>query len=65
MQDLEELEGNLEYRVVVNHEEQYPIWPAERDLPAGWSEVGKRGRKAECLEYIGQVWTDMRPKSLR
>ena len=65
MQDLEELEGNLEYRVVVNHEEQYSIWPAERDLPAGWSEVGKRGRKAECLEYIGQVWTDMRPKSLR
>ena len=65
MQDLDELEGNLEYRVVVNHEEQYSIWPAERDLPAGWSEVGKRGRKAECLEYIGQVWTDMRPKSLR
>ena len=65
MQDVEELEGSLEYRVVVNHEEQYSIWPAERDLPAGWSEAGKRGRKAECLEYIGQVWTDMRPKSLR
>jgi MbtH protein len=65
MQDLEELEGNLEYRVVVNHEEQYSIWPGERDLPAGWSEVGKRGRKAECLEYIAEAWTDMRPKSLR
>jgi MbtH protein len=65
MQDLEELEGNLEYRVVVNHEEQYSIWPAERDLPAGWIEAGKRGRKAECLRYIAEVWTDMRPRSLR
>lgn len=65
MQDLEELEGNLEYRVVVNHEEQYSIWPAERDLPAGWNEAGKRGRKAECLQYIAEVWTDMRPRSLR
>jgi MbtH protein len=65
MQDLEEFEANLEYRVVVNHEEQYSIWPAERELPLGWSDVGKRGRKAECLEYIAKVWTDMRPKSLR
>lgn len=65
MQDLEELEGNLEYSVVVNHEEQYSIWPCARDLPDGWTEVAKRGRKAECLEYIGKVWTDMRPKSLR
>lgn len=53
------------HNVVINHEEQYSIWPAEHDPPAGWSEVGKRGRKAECLEYIGRVWTDMRPKSLR
>ena len=65
MQDLEELESNLEYRVVVNHEEQYSIWPSERELPAGWNEAGKRGRKAECLEYIREAWTDMRPKSLR
>lgn len=65
MQDLEELESHLEYRVVINHEEQYSIWPADRELPIGWSEVGKRGRKAECLEYINEVWTDMRPRSVR
>lgn len=65
MQDLEELENNIEYRVVINHEEQYSIWPADRDLPNGWSEVGQRGRKADCLKYIADVWTDMRPKSLR
>jgi MbtH protein len=53
------------YRVVVNHEEQYSIWPVGRDLPAGWREAGKTGSKAECLEHINQVWTDMRPLSLR
>ncbi|WP_273664743.1 MbtH family protein [Xanthomonas hortorum] len=53
------------YRVVVNHEEQYSIWPATRELPAGWRDAGKQGSKAECLAYIEQVWTDMRPLSLR
>ena len=53
------------FRVVVNHEEQYSIWPAERDLPLGWSEAGKSGSKDECLAYIKEVWTDMRPLSLR
>lgn len=53
------------FKVVVNHEEQYSIWPVERDTPAGWREVGQRGTKAECLAYIEQVWTDMRPLSLR
>jgi MbtH protein len=53
------------YRVVVNHEEQYSIWPASRDLPLGWSDAGKSGLKAECLEYVKDVWTDMRPLSLR
>ena len=53
------------YRVVVNHEEQYSIWPVTRDLPAGWSDAGKQGTKAECLAYIEEVWTDMRPLSLR
>ena len=65
MQDWDELESTIEYRVVVNHEEQYSIWPVDRELPAGWTEAGKRGRKPECLEYIASVWTDMRPKSLR
>jgi MbtH protein len=53
------------YKVVVNHEEQYSIWPQDRDNPPGWRDAGKEGAKAECLEYIKQVWTDMRPLSLR
>ncbi len=53
------------YTVVVNHEEQYSIWPALREPPRGWTEVGKRGSKSECLDYIKEVWTDMRPLSLR
>jgi len=54
-----------EFRVVVNDEEQYSIWPVGRDLPLGWKEAGKSGPKAECLAYIEEVWTDMRPLSLR
>ena len=53
------------YRVVVNHEEQYSIWPFERALPAGWRDAGKTGSRAECLAFIDEVWTDMRPLSLR
>ncbi len=53
------------YVVVVNHEEQYSIWPKARDLPLGWRAAGKEGPKAECLDYIKEVWTDMRPLSLR
>jgi MbtH protein len=53
------------YKVVVNHEEQYSIWPADRENALGWSDVGKSGPKAECLAYIKEVWTDMRPLSLR
>jgi MbtH protein len=51
--------------VVVNHEEQYSIWLADRELPLGWQEEGKQGLKDECLAYIEEVWTDMRPLSLR
>lgn len=53
------------YKVVVNQEEQYSIWLADRDNPAGWNDGGKQGAKKECLEYIETVWTDMRPLSLR
>jgi MbtH protein len=53
------------YKVVVNHEEQYSIWPADRENALGWSDAGKSGLKAECLAYIKEVWTDMRPLSLR
>ncbi|GHC96555.1 MbtH protein [Nocardiopsis terrae] len=54
-----------EYDVVVNHEEQYSLWPADRDLPDGWSREGTRGTREECLDRIERVWTDMRPRSLR
>jgi MbtH protein len=53
------------FLVVMNHEEQYSIWPDYREIPAGWRAVGKSGKKAECLAYIDEVWTDMRPLSLR
>lgn len=53
------------YLVVVNHEEQYSIWPQGRELPLGWTAVGKEGLKDDCLAYINEVWTDMRPLSLR
>lgn len=53
------------YAVVVNHEEQYSIWPQGREIPNGWKAVGKEGSKEECLAYINEVWTDMRPLSLR
>jgi MbtH protein len=53
------------YRVVINQEEQYSIWPADRENPPGWRDAGQTGTKAECLVYIDQVWTDMRPLSLR
>jgi MbtH protein len=53
------------YRAVKNSEEQYSIWPADRDNPAGWYDAGKTGTKRECLDYIAEVWTDMRPLSLR
>ncbi len=53
------------YKVVVNGEEQYSIWPLAKQTPAGWREVGVRGRKQECLDHIEAVWTDLRPRSLR
>lgn len=56
---------DLIFRVVVNHEEQYSIWPEYKNIPAGWREVGKSGTKKECLDHIETVWTDMRPLSLR
>jgi len=58
-------DDNTSYRVVVNHEEQYSISPAYKANPAGWRDAGKTGPKAECLAYINEVWTDMRPLSLR
>ncbi len=56
---------NTGFIVVINHEEQYSIWPDYKEIPGGWSALDKRGTKAECLDYIEGIWVDMRPKSLR
>jgi MbtH protein len=53
------------YKVVINNEEQYSIWPADKANPMGWIDVGKNGTREECLDYIKEKWTDMRPLSLR
>lgn len=62
----DELQGHQTiYKVVMNHEEQYSIWPAHKENPLGWNDAGPSGTKDECLKYIEEVWTDMRPLSLR
>ncbi|PRP97395.1 MbtH-like protein [Enhygromyxa salina] len=53
------------YIVVINHEEQYSIWPVGRPIPLGWEAVGEPRDRAACLDYIEETWTDMRPLSLR
>lgn len=61
----EDTEDQTVYRVVINDEEQYSIWPTDRDVPAGWRQEGKEGLRADCLAHIDEAWTDMRPLSLR
>lgn len=61
----DEQEDKTIYKVVVNHEEQYSIWPDDRENALGWQDVEKTGPKDECLAYIKEMWTDMRPLSLR
>jgi MbtH protein len=56
---------NTQFRVVINHEEQYSIWPDYKAIPEGWKSVGIDGDKQTCLNYIETTWTDMRPLSLR
>ena len=62
---MDEMDDSTTYTVVVNHEEQYSIWPSHKTIPAGWRDAGKSGLKSECLAHIEEVWTDMRPLSLR
>ncbi len=58
-------EHQIQYKVVINDEEQYSIWPAERENPLGWRDAGKSGSKGDCLAFVKEVWTDMRPLSVR
>jgi MbtH protein len=62
---ISDTEDTRTYVVLVNHEEQYSLWLADREIPAGWKAVGTPGTKAACLAYVEEVWTDMRPLSLR
>jgi MbtH protein len=59
------MDAFTEFTVVVNDEEQYSIWPTELDVPAGWRSTGKSGTQEECVSHIDEVWTDIRPLSLR
>ena len=61
----QDTQDDVQYTVVINDEEQYSIWPADRENAPGWKDAGKSGTKEECLAYIKEVWTDMRPLSLR
>src|SRR5690349_19959100 len=61
----DEDEDTIIYKVVINAEEQYSIWPADRENAFGWQDVGKTGTRADCLEFIKHIWTDIRPLSLR
>ncbi|MGR9463070.1 MbtH family protein [Rhizobium leguminosarum] len=65
MENQDQLFSDSEYHVVVNHEDQYSIWPVGRKIPDGWRSSGFRGSKADCLKHIAEVWTDITPKSLR
>ncbi|MDK1290494.1 MbtH family protein [Pseudoalteromonas umbrosa] len=56
---------NGTFKVIINHEEQYSLWPSYKTIPGGWKDTGVNGDKAACLEYIKTHWTDMRPLSLR
>ncbi len=59
------MDENTRYQVLRNDEEQYSLWPVDVEVPAGWQPVGKEGSKQDCMSYVDEVWTDMRPKSLR
>jgi MbtH protein len=59
------MRDDIEYQVLVNEEEQYSLWPATHEVPAGWRPDGFRGTKDECSAHVDEVWTDMRPRSLR
>jgi uncharacterized protein YbdZ (MbtH family) len=52
------------YSIIVNHENQYSLWPTFRQVPSGWAAVGVQAKRRECLEWITEKWKDMRPASL-
>ncbi|OLF14426.1 hypothetical protein BLA60_04715 [Actinophytocola xinjiangensis] len=65
MPDTDRPDEVRDHHVVVNHEEQYSLWPVQRAVPAGWTVIGEARTRAECLSYLDSTWTDLRPRSLR
>lgn len=61
----DERDDGRQYKVLVNHQGQYSLWPTGRHLPKGWKDTGRSGTKQDCLNYVEEVWTDMRPQSLK
>jgi MbtH protein len=59
------MDDDIRYQVLRNDEDQYSLWQADHDVPAGWQPVGKQGTRDECSAYVDEAWTDMRPRSLR
>jgi uncharacterized protein YbdZ (MbtH family) len=53
------------FLVLVNDENQHSLWPTFADVPAGWRKVFGEASRAECLDYVNENWTDLRPQSLR
>lgn len=65
MNTMDENQSEDQFLVVVNHEEQYSVWPADRELPAGWQAEGTSGSREACLAHVDEIWTDITPKSVR
>ena len=57
-------EDTTTYKIVINHEEQYSLWPADKKNPSGWRDVGKQGEKQEMMRYIDKKWPGMQPLRL-
>jgi uncharacterized protein YbdZ (MbtH family) len=53
------------FYVLVNDEDQHSLWPAFAEIPAGWQLAFGEASRDECVQFVEQNWTDMRPKSLR
>jgi MbtH protein len=58
-------DDNGSFLVLVNDEEQHSLWPEFVDVPAGWRVGFGAAGRAECLAYVEQHWTDIRPRTLR
>jgi MbtH protein len=63
--DTDDQDADTVYVVLVNDEEQYSLWLKDQPIPRGWRGTGREGTRQQCGDYVREVWTDMRPLSLR